>query len=54
MENVIRVKISHFAGTSLKAPSFSINETENHPEIHEDEQFACFTSGRLTARVLKR
>ena len=54
MENVIRVEITHFAGKALKAPRFAIYENENTPAIHEDGQYASFTSGRLTARVLKQ
>jgi len=53
MTNVIRVKVTHFAGTRLKNPRFQINETEVVPVIEETEQYASFTSGALTARVLK-
>ena len=54
MENVIRVEIRHFAGSALKKPHFAIHVAETHPEICEDEQYAFFTSGELTARVLKQ
>lgn len=54
MPNVIRVKVTHFAGTVDRAPHFGVNETENQPVICEDDQYACFTSGDLTARVLKQ
>ncbi|MBQ8088505.1 MAG: alpha-xylosidase, partial [Clostridia bacterium] len=53
MPNVIRVSITHFAGKALKAPKFEIYETQCHPIVSENEQYACFTSGNLTARVLK-
>lgn len=53
MENVIRVTVTHFAGKALKVPHFEINEAEAAPSIREDEGSASFTSGELTARVLK-
>nr|SIP63157.1 Alpha-xylosidase (EC 3.2.1.-) [uncultured bacterium] len=54
MENVIRVRVTHFAGSALKSPRFQIHETPCDPVVLEDEQCASFTSGALTARVLKR
>ena len=54
MENVIRVEVTHFAGGALKAPRFAIDEHANTPVVGENEQYAAFTSGRLTARVLKQ
>ena len=53
MENVIRVTITHFAGRMLKTPHFGVNETPVSPVLAEDGEYACFTSGALTARVLK-
>lgn len=54
MANVIHVTLTHFAGRALKAPRFEISEVETAPVIHEDADGACFTSGELTARVLKK
>ncbi len=53
MENVIRVKVTHFAGSALKAPHFGINEQAVNVSMSEDEDAATFTSGQLTARVKK-
>ncbi len=53
MPNVIRVKVTHFAGTRMKTPRFEINEQDVTPVITEDEYSASFTSGELTARVAK-
>ena len=53
MENVIRVKVTHFAGTALKAPHFAISEQPVTPVLSDGEQEATFTSGKLTARVKK-
>ena len=52
--NVVRVSVTHFAGKALKAPHFAVNEAPCEVAIAEDETDACFTSGELTARVLKR
>ncbi|MBP3541341.1 MAG: alpha-xylosidase [Clostridia bacterium] len=52
-KNVIRVKVTHFAGTKVKEPRFETYEEEVQPVIHEGEDFVSFTSGELTARVLK-
>lgn len=54
MENVIRVTVTHFAGRALKAPHFEVNEAPNAPVVEDSETFASFTSGELTARVLKK
>ena len=54
MANVIRVTVTHFAGKALKVPHFEIHETENTPATAEDENSVAFTSGELTARVLKK
>ncbi len=53
MENVIRVKVTHFAGSALKAPHFGIQEQETSVSMTEDDASATFTSGKLTARVKK-
>ena len=51
--NIIRVKVTHFAGTKVREPKFETFEEDVTPVITEDEQYACFTSGDLTARVHK-
>ena len=52
-ENIIRVRITHFAGKADRAPHFSTWEEAVTPEISESEEAVCFTSGGLTAKVLK-
>ncbi len=53
MENVIRVKVTHFAGRALKAPRFETASVPCRPLIAEEEGAVSFTSGNLTARVMK-
>ena len=53
MENVIRVEMVHFAGQNRKVPHFETREAPVCPVITEEENAVSFTSGRLTARVLK-
>ena len=52
-KNIIRVKVTHFAGTKVREPKFETYEEDVTPVITEDEQYASFTSGELTARVTK-
>ena len=52
--NIIRVTVTHFAGTRLKVPQFETYEEETHPSVTEDDQHVSFTSDDLTACVLKR
>lgn len=52
-ENVIRVKVTHFAGQAWKTPHFAVAESPVTPTISEDDNCATFTSGKLTARVNK-
>ena len=52
-KNVIRVKVTHFAGAKVKEPRFETYEEDVTPVMDETEQYATFTSGELTARVLK-
>lgn len=51
--NIIRVQVTHFAGTPRKDPKFTTYEEDVTPEIREDDDYAYFTSGDLTARVSK-
>ena len=52
-KNIIRVRITHFAGKADHAPHFATFEEAVSPVISESEDAVCFTSGALTARVLK-
>ena len=52
-KNIIRVKITHFAGTKVKEPRFETYEEAVTPVIDEGEDYVSFTSGELTARVSK-
>ena len=52
-KNIIRVKVTHFAGTKVREPKFETYEEDVTPVITEDEQYVTFTSGDLTARVTK-
>ncbi|KAB8140261.1 alpha-xylosidase, partial [Chloroflexia bacterium SDU3-3] len=53
MEDVIKVKITHFAGVRQKAPEFTINDTHPSVSITDEAEAATFTSGRLSARVAR-
>ncbi|MBQ8093287.1 MAG: alpha-xylosidase [Clostridia bacterium] len=53
MENVIRVEITHFEGKAWKTPHFAVKTFDVTPSITEDEQSVTFTSGKLSARVLR-
>ena len=53
MENVIRVSLTHFAGTVDRAPHFETRDQVCETEITEDETSISFRSGNLTARVSK-
>ncbi|MCL6430605.1 MAG: hypothetical protein K6V36_07040 [Anaerolineae bacterium] len=54
MPNVVRVQLWHHKGSRPPRPQFEL-KPQPAPliEIHDDEQAATLTSGRLTARVLK-
>ncbi|MBP3655072.1 MAG: alpha-xylosidase [Clostridia bacterium] len=49
--NIIRVKITHFAGKKMREPRFETCEEPVTPVIEESEDYVSFTSGELTARV---
>lgn len=51
--NVIRVKVTHFAGVKDNAPHFETYEEDVRPVIEEGDDFVSFQSGDLTARVVK-
>ena len=53
MENVIRVSLTHFAGTVDRAPHFETRDQVCETEITDDETSISFRSGNLTARVSK-
>ena len=50
-KNIIRVKITHFAGAADHGPHFETFEEAAEPEIRIGEDAAFFRSGNLTARV---
>ncbi|MBE5778699.1 MAG: alpha-xylosidase [Clostridiales bacterium] len=52
-ENVIRVKVTHFAGKRDNAPHFETYEEPVTPVVEENEESVSFTSGALTAKVSK-
>ena len=52
-KNIIRVKVTHFAGTKVREPKFETYEEDVTPVMAEDGEYASFTSGDLTARVRK-
>ncbi len=52
-ENIIRIRLTHFAGKADHAPHFATCEENVNPIITENEEAVCFTSGGLTAKVLK-
>ncbi len=53
MENVIRVTVTHFAGTVDHAPHFETFDQDTEVEIRETEEYVFFRSGKLTARISK-
>ena len=52
-ENIIRVKVTHFAGKHVNPPKFETYEQDVTPVIEENDEYVSFTSGKLTARVSK-
>ncbi len=52
-KNIIRVRVTHFAGKAIRTPHFSTQEEQVNPVISESEEAVCFTSGSLTAKVRK-
>ncbi len=52
-ENIIRVKVTHFAGKYVNPPKFETYEQDVTPVIEENDEYVSFTSGKLTARVSK-
>ena len=52
--SIIRVRITHFAGTKVREPRFETYEEPVSPVIDEGEDYVSFTSGALTARVSRR
>ena len=54
MTNVIRVEITHFAGKSWKLPHFDVKTDNVEQHTEETDEYVTFTSGELSARVLKK
>ncbi len=54
MENVIRVQVCHFKGGLPPRPEFQLHSAPApQVQIHDDDQAAVLTSGRLSVRVDK-
>lgn len=54
MDDVIRVRITHHKGLSMKQPSFELHEKDScHVRITDEDEYVSLTSGNLTARVKK-
>ena len=51
LPDVIRVKLTHFAGEQVKPPHFELHEQRTEVLIDTDPQAATLTSGRLSVRV---
>ena len=52
MENVIKVRISHFEGGADGKVHFDLNEEKNFsPKIEASEKCASLTSGKLTVNI---
>ena len=51
--NIVRVRITHFAGVADPGPHFSTLEEDFSPEIRVTEDQATLCSGDLTVRILR-
>jgi alpha-D-xyloside xylohydrolase len=51
LPDVIRVRLTHFAGQPPRAPQFALSEQATAVTITADENAATMTSGRLSVRV---
>ena len=47
MEDVIKVSVVHFEGTSYKGPFAEINHTSPHIIIEETEDFLTYQTGQI-------
>ncbi|GEM47271.1 alpha-xylosidase [Deinococcus cellulosilyticus] len=54
IEDVIRVRISHFEGVNNPGPHFPLFAEDSGPTIDLNGQFATLTAGKLTARVNRK
>lgn len=54
MENVIKVSVNHFEGTTYRGPFARINEGAPHVVIEETEEEICYQSGNTKAVIDKR
>jgi len=52
--NIIRVKVTHFAGEADHGPHFQTYEEDFIPEIRIEDTAASIRSGDLTARVVRK
>ena len=53
-KDIIRVKVTHFAGEKDMGPHFATYEEDVTPEIRITDDVATLTSGRLTVRALRQ
>lgn len=51
--DVIRVRITHHAGTKKRGPYFGLQEQNAHVTISEQEDRVIYTSGNTSAHILK-
>lgn len=52
MENVIRVELNHFEGSSKKLPSF-VSDQSCRVEIEDSDSSVCIISGKLKVKISK-
>jgi len=54
MPDVIRVRLTHFAGQQPKLPRFPLHEHPTEVSIADEEEACTLTSGRLAVRVVRK
>ncbi len=54
LEEVIRVRISHFTGELSRRPAFDIGQPSGCGAVTEDAESASLSSGRFSARVTRK
>lgn len=53
LPGIIRVRATHFAGATSRGPQFELTDAAPPVEIREDDNAVVFTSGNLSAHVMK-
>ncbi len=51
MPDMVRVRLTHFAGQQPRTPQFELSEQATAVTVTDDEEAAILTSGRLSVRV---